>query len=460
MKRAQIFPKDDTIVALATAQGVGAIAVIRLSGPQAIAIADKLAPKIKLAEKATHSIHFGIIKNAQQTVDEAVFSLFRGPHSFTKEDVVEISVHGSTFIIEQVLQLCLQLGARMAQPGEFTFRAFMNGRFDLSQAEAVADLIAADNAHAHRVAINQMRGGFTHEIARLRSQLVDFASLLELELDFSEEDVAFADRGALLALLQQLLKAVNQLKASFMLGNVMKQGVATVIAGKPNAGKSTLLNALLKEEKAIVSHIPGTTRDVIEDVISLEGIKFRFYDTAGIREATDMIESIGVSRTFEKMGQAAIILYLFDLQTEDTTGLREAIKEVPVQNARLLLVGNKMDTVDSSIIKQLQADFPEMLFISAKEKEGMEVLQEKLLTIVNLHQLQTETVVANARHHGALVQAAHALEAAFSGLTNQLATDLVAQDIRQCLYYLGEITGEITTDDLLGNIFSKFCIGK
>lgn len=460
MKRAQIFPKDDTIVALATAQGVGAIAVIRLSGPQAIAIADKLAPKIKLAEKATHSIHFGIIKNAQQTVDEAVFSLFRGPHSFTKEDVVEISVHGSTFIIEQVLQLCLQLGARMAQPGEFTFRAFMNGRFDLSQAEAVADLIAADNAHAHRVAINQMRGGFTHEIARLRSQLVDFASLLELELDFSEEDVAFADRSALLALLQQLLKAVNQLKASFMLGNVMKQGVATVIAGKPNAGKSTLLNALLKEEKAIVSHIPGTTRDVIEDVISLEGIKFRFYDTAGIREATDMIESIGVSRTFEKMGQAAIILYLFDLQTEDTTGLREAIKEVPVQNARLLLVGNKMDTVDSSVIKQLQTDFPEMLFISAKEKEGMEALQEKLLTIVNLHQLQTETVVANARHHGALVQAAHALEAAFSGLTNQLATDLVAQDIRQCLYYLGEITGEITTDDLLGNIFSKFCIGK
>lgn len=460
MKRAQIFPKDDTIVALATAQGVGAIAVIRLSGPQAIAIADKLAPKIKLAEKATHSIHFGIIKNAQQTVDEAVFSLFRGPQSFTKEDVVEISVHGSTFIIEQVLQLCLQLGARMAQPGEFTFRAFMNGRFDLSQAEAVADLIAADNAHAHRVAINQMRGGFTHEIARLRSQLVDFASLLELELDFSEEDVAFADRSALLALLQQLLKAVNQLKASFLLGNVMKQGVATVIAGKPNAGKSTLLNALLKEEKAIVSHIPGTTRDVIEDVISLEGIKFRFYDTAGIREATDMIESIGVSRTFEKMGQAAIILYLFDLQTEDTTGLREAIKEVPVQNARLLLVGNKMDTVDSSVIKQLQTDFPEMLFISAKEKEGMEALQEKLLTIVNLHQLQTETVVANARHHGALVQAAHALEAAFSGLTNQLATDLVAQDIRQCLYYLGEITGEITTDDLLGNIFSKFCIGK
>lgn len=460
MKRAQIFPKDDTIVALATAQGVGAIAVIRLSGPQAIAIADKLAPKIKLAEKATHSIHFGIIKNAQQTVDEAVFSLFRGPHSFTKEDVVEISVHGSTFIIDQVLQLCLQLGARMAQPGEFTFRAFMNGRFDLSQAEAVADLIAADNAHAHRVAINQMRGGFTHEIARLRSQLVDFASLLELELDFSEEDVAFADRSALLALLQQLLKAVNQLKASFLLGNVMKQGVATVIAGKPNAGKSTLLNALLKEEKAIVSHIPGTTRDVIEDVISLEGIKFRFYDTAGIREATDMIESIGVSRTFEKMGQAAIILYLFDLQTEDTTALREAIKEVPVQNARLLLVGNKMDTVDSSVIKQLQADFPEMLFISAKEKEGMEALQEKLLTIVNLHQLQTETVVANARHHGALVQAAHALEAAFSGLTNQLATDLVAQDIRQCLYYLGEITGEITTDDLLGNIFSKFCIGK
>lgn len=460
MKRAQIFPKDDTIVALATAQGVGAIAVIRLSGPQAIAIADKLAPKIKLAEKATHSIHFGIIKNAQQTVDEAVFSLFRGPHSFTKEDVVEISVHGSTFIIEQVLQLCLQLGARMAQPGEFTFRAFMNGRFDLSQAEAVADLIAADNAHAHRVAINQMRGGFTHEIARLRSQLVDFASLLELELDFSEEDVAFADRSALLALLQQLLKAVNQLKASFLLGNVMKQGVATVIAGKPNAGKSTLLNALLKEEKAIVSHIPGTTRDVIEDVISLEGIKFRFYDTAGIREATDMIESIGVSRTFEKMGQAAIILYLFDLQTEDTTGLREAIKEVPVQNARLLLVGNKMDTVDSSVIKQLQVDFPEMLFISAKEKEGMEALQEKLLTIVNLHQLQTETVVANARHHGALVQAAHALEAAFTGLNNQLATDLVAQDIRQCLYYLGEITGEITTDDLLGNIFSKFCIGK
>jgi tRNA modification GTPase len=308
--------------------------------------------------------------------------------------------------------------------------------------------------------MNQMRGGFTHEIALLRGQLVDFASLLELELDFSEEDVAFADRDSLLSLLQQLLKAVNQLKSSFLLGNVIKQGVATVIAGKPNAGKSTLLNALLNEEKAIVSHIPGTTRDVIEDVISLQGVKFRFYDTAGIREATDMIESIGVSRTFEKLEQAAIIIYLFDLQHETPAQLEAALQEVPVKNARLLLVGNKVDSVDAAAVQQAFAAFPNMLLLSAKEKAGIDALQEKLLQLANLHQLQNETVVANARHYEALGKAAIALEAAHAGLNNQLPTDLVAQEIRQCLHYLGEITGEISTDDLLGNIFSKFCIGK
>ena len=459
MIRAQIFDTSDTIVALATPPGVGAIGVVRLSGVKAFDLAGSVVRKKNFRELPSHTVHFASIYDGNRRLDEAVFTIFKGPRSFTCEDVVEISVHGSPYILEELIQLLLRLGARLARPGEFTFRAFINGRFDLSQAEAVADLIAADNEHAHRVAMNQMRGGFTLEIGRLRAQLVDFASLLELELDFSEEDVEFANRKELIALLEQLIAVIGHLQASFRLGNVMKNGVATVIAGRPNAGKSTLLNALLNEEKAIVSHIPGTTRDVIEDVVTLDGVKFRFFDTAGIREAEDHIEAIGVARTLAKMEQAAIILYLFDLQQTSPSDLKAELSQMKKHNAEVLLVGNKLDAVSTSYLEAF-ADFENLYFISAKESTGLKDLENELLNRVYAGQLQDETVVANARHVEALSKAKLALEAAVNAFGNQLPTDLVAQEIRLALHYLGEITGEVTTDDLLGNIFSKFCIGK
>ncbi len=459
MNRAQIFDTSDTIVALATPPGVGAIGVVRLSGVKAFDLAGSVVRKKNFRELPSHTVHFASIYDGNRRLDEAVFTIFKGPRSFTCEDVVEISVHGSPYILEELIQLLLRLGARLARPGEFTFRAFINGRFDLSQAEAVADLIAADNEHAHRVAMNQMRGGFTLEIGRLRTQLVDFASLLELELDFSEEDVEFANRKELIALLEQLIAVIGHLQASFRLGNVMKNGVATVIAGRPNAGKSTLLNALLNEEKAIVSHIPGTTRDVIEDVVTLDGVKFRFFDTAGIREAEDQIEAIGVARTLAKMEQAAIILYLFDLQQTSPSDLKAELSQMKKHNAEVLLVGNKLDAVSTSYLEAF-ADFENLYFISAKESTGLKDLENELLNRVYAGQLQDETVVANARHVEALSKAKLALEAAVNAFGNQLPTDLVAQEIRLALHYLGEITGEVTTDDLLGNIFSKFCIGK
>ncbi len=459
MNRAQIFDTSDTIVALATPPGVGAIGVVRLSGVKAFDLAGSVVRKKNFRELPSHTVHFASIYDGNRRLDEAVFTIFKGPRSFTCEDVVEISVHGSPYILEELIQLLLRQGARLARPGEFTFRAFINGRFDLSQAEAVADLIAADNEHAHRVAMNQMRGGFTQEIARLRTQLVDFASLLELELDFSEEDVEFANRKELIALLEQLIAVIGHLQASFRLGNVMKNGVSTVIAGRPNAGKSTLLNALLNEEKAIVSHIPGTTRDVIEDVVLLDGVKFRFFDTAGIREAEDQIEAIGVERTLAKMEQAAIILYLFDLQQTSPSDLKAELSLMKKHNAEVMLVGNKMDAVSTSDL-EAYANFENLYFISAKEAIGLKELQKELLNRVFAGQLQDETVVANARHVEALSKANLALEAAVAAFGNQLSTDLVAQEIRSALHYLGEITGEVTTDDLLGNIFSKFCIGK
>ncbi len=460
MNRPQIFNTDDTIVALATPAGVGAIGILRLSGPKAIELANQICRNKDLNLQASHTVHFGIVEDEGRKIDEAVFTLFRAPASFTKEDVVEISLHGSSFILDQVIQLLVRLGARIAQPGEFTFRAFLNGRFDLSQAEAVADLIAADNEHAHRVALNQMRGGFSLEIGRLRAQLVDFASLLELELDFSEEDVEFANRRQLKELLLRIIQVVSSLQESFRLGNVIKNGVATVIAGRPNAGKSTLLNALLNEEKAIVSHIPGTTRDVIEDVISIGGVKFRFYDTAGIREAEDMIESIGVERTFEKMGQAAIILYLFDLTQTSPAQLQAELSSMVKHNAELILVANKLDEVKSLDGLEAYRKLGDVLFISAKKKEGLDDLLGRLLSLVEAGKIQNEPIVANARHFEALGRANAALQAAVHAMDAELPTDLVAQEIRQSLHYLGEITGEVTTDDLLGNIFSKFCIGK
>jgi len=453
--------QQDTIVALATPPGIGALGVIRLSGPAAIALAQQLCPRNKIESMASHRLKLVQLYVDEQLIDEAVLSLFRGPKSFTMEDVVELSLHGSTYILGQVIRQCVQLGARLAEPGEFTLRAFVNGRFDLSQAEAVADLIAADNAHAHRVAMNQMRGGFADEIRALREELIHFASLLELELDFSEEDVTFADRTELLQLLQRISQVVDRLRASFVTGNVIKNGVATVIAGKPNAGKSTLLNALLNEEKAIVSPIPGTTRDAIEDVMVLGGVKFRFIDTAGLREATDLIEQMGVERTRTHLQQAALVLYLFDLGETDPSSLQAELQVLAAQETPLLLVGNKRDAVsDPKVLADFQKLHPDMLFISAKEKEGLAALEQRLLLKVEAGQLQQEKLVANARHEQALGKAAESLTAVRDGLQNGLSSELVAQDIRRSLHFLGEITGQVTTDDLLGSIFSKFCIGK
>ena len=453
---------QDTIIALSTPAGEGAIGVIRLSGPQAIALVNEAFSGKDLRQQASHTLHFGTIRHENRIIDEVVIGLFIAPHSFTKEDVVEISCHGSSYIIQQIIQLFINKGARSARPGEFTQRAYLNGQFDLAQAEAVADLIAADSAAAHKAALHQMRGGFSQEIRHLREQLVHFASLIELELDFSEEDVEFANRDELRRLVEEILSTIRQLVQSFTLGNVIKNGVPTVIAGKPNVGKSTLLNALLNEEKAIVSDIPGTTRDFIEDEITLEGVRFRFIDTAGIRETTDTVEAIGVQRTYEKMNQAALILYLFDLQHDSIDDVVRESEELEKLNIPLLRIGNKLDQAQPDLIKALSASsFEDLIFISATEKEQLEVFKQKVIKKTQVDNLSTnQTIVTNTRHYESLVRTQTALEQVILGLEMGVTHDFLAQDIRHSLYSLGEITGEITTDDLLGTIFSKFCIGK
>jgi tRNA modification GTPase len=457
----QHLNRKDTIVALATPAGTGALGVIRISGTDAIAIAERMCPKAGVAGLASHLVKLVKIYEEDRLIDEALITLFRAPKSFTMEDVVEISLHGSPYILDQIMRLSLKLGARLAEAGEFTFRAFLNGRFDLSQAEAVADLIAADNEHAHRVAMNQMRGGFAQEIRELRNELIHFASMLELELDFSEEDVEFADRSQLLQLLNRIQKVVQRLRESFLRGNVIKHGVATVIAGKPNAGKSTLLNLLLNEEKAIVSPIAGTTRDVIEDVFMLGGVKFRLIDTAGLREAGDVIEQIGVERTREKLKQAAVVVYLFDLTTVQPEVLKAELKALQLGDTPLILVGNKLDGVNAlGLLQALRELDDSMIFMAAQNGEGREILESRLLDVVHAGNLQQEKLVANARHEQALGKAAQSLQSVQEGLALGISSELVAQDIRRSLHFLGEITGEVTTDDLLGNIFSKFCIGK
>jgi len=456
----QLFNRQDTIVALSTPAGTGALGVIRISGKQTRSLVQQLCPHAKIDRLGSHVARLVRVMDGERVVDEAVLTLFDGPRSFTCEDSAELSLHGSPFILEQVMRLCLKHGARLAEPGEFTFRAFLNGRFDLSQAEAVADLIAADNEHAHRVAMNQMRGGFANEIKALRDQLIHFASLLELELDFSEEDVEFADRRQLLDLLARIREVVHHLRASFQRGNVIKHGVATVIAGKPNAGKSTLLNALLNEEKAIVSPIPGTTRDVIEDTIMLGGVKFRLIDTAGLREATDVIEQIGVERTKEKLKQAAVVVYLFDLTQSNVAGVQTEVAGLHAGDTPVLLVANKADLLDQPLAAEWMSAFPELLLLSAKLGDGLQQLEDRLLSLVHAKGLQQDQLVANARHEQALGRAAESLAAVETGLSGGISSELVAQDIRRTLHFLGEITGEVSTDDLLGNIFSKFCIGK
>ena len=451
---------EDTIVALSTPEGVGAIAVIRLSGNDAIRMVNGVFAGKDLEQQPTHTLHFGTIRDGNEVMDEVVVSLFKEPKSFTRENVVEISCHGSPYIVRKIIQLLLKQGARLAQAGEFTKRAFMRGQFDLAQAEAVADLIASDSEVSHKAALNQMRGGFSEEIKALRAQLVHFASMIELELDFVEEDVEFADREQLEKLIHEILGVINQLISSFDLGNVIKNGVPTVIAGKPNAGKSTLLNALLNEEKAIVSDIPGTTRDFIEDEINIGGISFRFIDTAGLRETTDKVEAIGVKRTYEKMQKASLIIYLFDLEHDNIQDVHRVINQLENQGIPFIKVGNKIDKAQPKLLEAVQK-IDNVVFISAEKRENLDDLKEKIMEFVDLDKFKTSgTIVTNVRHYQGLLQTRESLEDVLRGLENQITHDFLAQDIRHALNHLGEITGEITTDDLLGNIFSKFCIGK
>ncbi|RNI26495.1 tRNA uridine-5-carboxymethylaminomethyl(34) synthesis GTPase MnmE [Rufibacter latericius] len=451
----------DTIVALATASGHGAIAIIRLSGPEAISIVQRVFKGKNLEKQASHTLHFGTIRDGEKILDEVVVSLFKGPSSYTKEDVVEVSCHGSPYITEQLLKLFLRHGARLAEPGEFTKRAFLNGQFDLAQAEAVADLIASDSALTHQVAMKQMRGGFSQEIKGLRAQLIHFASMIELELDFSEEDVEFADREALRRLIASLQRLISDLLQSFEMGNVLKNGVPTVIAGKPNAGKSTLLNALLNEEKAIVSDIPGTTRDVIEDEANIGGIRFRFIDTAGLRETLDTVEAIGVARTKEQLRKAAVVLYLFDVTSTSPTELQEELNALDLPQVPYLLLANKKDLATAEQLAAF-ASQENVVFLSAGTKVGLDDLKQALLDQVNANEAMTgdRTIVTNLRHFQSLKKTDDALLEVLQGLDSGLTGDWLAADIRRCLFYLGEITGEITTDDLLDNIFTKFCIGK
>ncbi len=450
---------EDTIVALATAQGISAIAVIRLSGTDAIKITQKCFKGKNLEEQPSHTIHFGNLHHEGKIIDEVLVSVFKAPNSFTKENAVEISCHGSPFIIKEIIKALLRQGARLAQPGEFTKRAFLHGRFDLAQAEAVADLINAETDNARQAALNQMRGGFSKEINHLREELIHFASLIELELDFGEEDVEFAKRDDLRQLIQKIQSYLIALIVSFDQGNVIKNGVPTVIAGKPNAGKSTLLNALLNEERAIVSDIPGTTRDAIEDEIILGGINFRFIDTAGLRETKDVIEAIGVERTRERMKKASLILYLVDLSNATENEIEEQVQELMALGIPYLMIGNKMDQADHTLLKKLESQ--PFIFISASNKTNLSLLKEKILEKVKIKEVKKgDVLVTNLRHYQNLLQTKESLDLVLTGLDSGVTGDFLAMDIRQSLQYLGEITGTITTDDLLDNIFSKFCIGK
>ena len=452
---------SDTIVAVATAPGVGAIAVIRLSGPEAITMTNKVFRGKDLNRQASHTIHFGTIRDEDKVLDEVLVSLFVAPHSYTKENVVEISCHGSDFIVQQIVRLLLKQGARLANAGEFTKRAFLNGQFDLAQAEAVADLIASDSALSHKVAMKQMRGGFSQEIKRLRGELVHFASMIELELDFGEEDVEFADREQLRTLILNIQAIIRELLKSFELGNVIKNGVSTVIVGNPNAGKSTLLNKLLNEEKAIVSDVPGTTRDFIEDEINIEGITFRFIDTAGLRETTDKVEAIGVERSMQKLSQSSLIIYLFDITEVTAKEVQAELDRLNPKKLPLVAVANKIDRAPADKVAAFDS-IEGLVTISAAEGAHLEELKQALVEKVNLGKLntQSQTIVTNLRHVDSLNKTYTALDDVLNGLGLGVSNDFVAADIRRALYSLGEITGEITTDDLLDNIFTKFCIGK
>lgn len=452
---------DDTIVALATATGIGAIALIRLSGNKAIGIIDELFPSKNLLVQKSHTIHVGFIKEDDVDIDEVVVSIFKNPKSYTGEDVIEISCHGSPYIQQQIIQACIRKGARLAKAGEFTKRAFLNGKLDLTQAEAVADIIASNTSASQKTALHNMRGGFSEILKTLRENLIQFSALIELELDFSQEDVEFADRGKFYELIEGAGAVTRDLLQSFQLGNVIKNGVSVAIIGKPNAGKSTLLNALLNENRAIVSEIAGTTRDTVEEIINIDGILFRLIDTAGIREnSIDVIELIGIEKTKEKIIQSDEVIYLFDVNTETVDDIETAKTLIEQSNKNFILVGNKTDLADQ---KKTDEKFlkTEALFISAKELLQIDELKKQLVNKVVQGNINTEnTVITNTRHYEALQEVDKSLADIKTGLDNNISGDLLALDIRRCLHYISEITGDITNEHVLDYIFSKFCIGK
>lgn len=453
---------DDTIVALATPPGIGALGIIRLSGKQAINIVAGLLSSKDLTKAHSHTLHVGLLKRNNTVLDEVVVSVFRNPRSYTGEDVVEISCHGSPYIHKQVIEACIAEGARLAKPGEFTQRAFLSGKLDLTQAEAVADLIASNTKASHNSALQNIRGGFSMVLKELRESLLTFSALIELELDFAQEDVEFADRIKLHALVSNAEKTVINLLGSFRLGNVIKNGVQVAIVGKPNAGKSTLLNTLLHENRAIVSEIAGTTRDTIEEVINIGGILFRLVDTAGIREHTSgSIESMGIEKSLEKMRQSDVVIYLFDVNETGSEELKEVAQKLREDGCTFLLIGNKADLMSRVTLHKIFADIPDIIFISAKGHQHIEVLTDKLVDLVLQGNVLTEdSIITNARHYQALMEINQSLTDIKNGLNQNIPGDLLALDIRRCLQYLGEITGEITTEDQLDYIFSKFCIGK
>ena len=459
----------DTIIALATASGVGAIAIIRLSGPEAINIVASNFQSVKknksLNDQKSHTLHLGHIIANKRTIDQVLVSVFKNPNSYTGEDIIEISCHGSLYIQQEIIQLFLQKGCRMADPGEFTLRAFLNGKLDLSQAEAVADLISSDSEASHQLAMQQMRGGFSNEIQLLREQLLNFASLIELELDFAEEDVEFADRSEFNKLIERIQLVLKRLIDSFAVGNVIKNGIPVAIVGEPNVGKSTLLNALLNEDRAIVSDIAGTTRDAIEDEIIIDGVTYRFIDTAGIRETSDVVENIGIQKTFEKIGQAQVVIYLFDLSSTkyQVSSIKTELESIKNQHPlkQLIVIGNKADKISKEKLTLVKKDIPEIIPISAKEKSGIEILTNELTKLVNIGALNnSDTIVTNSRHYDALLKALNEINNVAEGSLLGISSDLLAIDIREALYYFGLITGEVTNDELLGNIFANFCIGK
>lgn len=466
-----LCPMDftDTICAPASQPG-GAISLVRLSGSESYPILAGMinftGEKKKLAELTPNTIHFAEIHENNEVLDEVMISLFKAPRSYTGEDMIEISCHGSAYIQNRIVELLIKNGARIARPGEFTQRAFLNGKMDLSQAEAVADLIASESAAQHRVAINQMRGGFSEELKKMRARLLHLVSMIELELDFSEEEVEFASRDELRMLVSELLSYVNRLKDSFQLGNVLKMGIPVAIVGKPNVGKSTLLNRLLMDDKAIVSEIEGTTRDSIEDTIIIDGVRFRFIDTAGIRETADFIENLGIRRTYQKIEQSEIILLLADASDNPGSILatyREIQKQIKHKEKKLILAINKSDHLSKVALNTIKQSLKEInpLIISAQQDQDMHPVIQELLRSANLSKLkETDQVITNARHFEVLERSSLSLKRVIEGIDSGLTEDLLSQDIRECLHYLGEITGEVTTDEILGNIFRNFCIGK